>query len=84
MKKIIIFASGSGTNAENIIKHFENKSFATVVAIFTNNPKAKVIERAKNFQIPTEIFSKEELYSGNILQKINLFQPDLIVLAGFF
>jgi phosphoribosylglycinamide formyltransferase-1 len=83
MKKIVIFASGSGTNAENIIKHFKNITTASVVSVFTNNPKAKVIERAKNFQIPTEIFSKEDLYSSNVLQKINVIQPDLIVLAGF-
>ena len=83
MKKIVIFASGSGTNAENIIKYFENKAIATVIAVFTNNPNAKVIERAKNFQVPTEIFSKEELTQGKVLQKIIDFAPDLIVLAGF-
>ena len=70
MKKIVIFASGSGTNAENIIKHFKNTSIGTVVSVFTNNPKAYVIERAKNFQIPTEIFSKDELNSDKILQKL--------------
>jgi phosphoribosylglycinamide formyltransferase 1 len=83
MKKIVIFASGSGTNAENIIKYFENKTLATVVAVFTNNAKAKVIERAKKFQIPTEIFSKDELSESKVLQKLNNFEPDLIVLAGF-
>lgn len=83
MKKIVIFASGSGTNAENIIKHFKNKTTGTVVSVFTNNPKAFVIERAKNFQVPTEIFTKEELIEGKVLQKINALQPDLIVLAGF-
>jgi phosphoribosylglycinamide formyltransferase-1 len=83
MKKIVIFASGSGTNAENIIKHFKNTSIGTVVSVFTNNPKAYVIERAKNFQVPTEIFSKEELNSDKILQKLIAIQPDLIVLAGF-
>jgi phosphoribosylglycinamide formyltransferase-1 len=83
MKKIVIFASGSGTNAENIIKYFENKAIATVVAVFTNNPNAKVIDRAKNFLIPTEIFSKEELSQGKVLQKIINLAPDLIVLAGF-
>ena len=83
MKKIVIFASGSGTNAENIIKHFKNKNTGTVVSVFTNNPKAFVIERAKNFQVPTEIFNKEELLEGKVLQKINALQPDLIVLAGF-
>lgn len=83
MKKIVIFASGSGTNAENIIKHFETKEIATVVAVFTNNPNAKVLERAKNFQVPTEIFSKEELSESKVLQRLNVIQPDLIVLAGF-
>lgn len=83
MKKIVIFASGSGTNAENIIKYFKSTNTGTVVSVFTNNPNAKVIERAKNFQIPTEIFSKEELYSGKVLQKILDIDPDLIVLAGF-
>jgi phosphoribosylglycinamide formyltransferase-1 len=83
MKKIVIFASGSGTNAENIIKHFKLGDRGTVVAVFTNNPNAKVIERAKNFQVPTEIFTKTELSEGKVLQKLNNIQPDLIVLAGF-
>ncbi len=83
MKKIVIFASGSGTNAENIIQHFKSTNTATVVSVFTNNPNAKVIERANNFQIPTEIFSKEDLYSGKVLQNILDIDPDLIVLAGF-
>ena len=83
MKKIVIFASGSGTNAENIIKHFKSTNTGTVVSVFTNNPNAKVVERAKNFQIPAEIFSKEELFSGKVLQKIAVIGPDLIVLAGF-
>jgi len=83
MKKIVIFASGSGTNAENIIKHFKSTNIASVVSVFTNNSNAKVIERAKILQIPTEIFSKEELYQSKVLQKLNSLQPDLIVLAGF-
>ncbi len=83
MNKIVIFASGSGTNAENIIKHFENKDCATVVSIFTNNPNAKVIERAHNLKVPSEIFSKEELLDSNVLQKINTIKPDWIILAGF-
>ncbi len=83
MKKIVIFASGSGTNAENIIKHFKAGDKGIVVAVFTNNPKAKVIERAENLQIPTEIFTKQELIESKVLQKLNAIQPDLIVLAGF-
>ncbi len=83
MKKIIVFASGSGTNAENIIKYFSNIEIAKVVSIFTNNASAKVIERAKKHQIPIEIFEKNELLKRNVLQKIQKIDPDLIVLAGF-
>ena len=83
MKKIVIFASGSGTNAENIIKYFEKKKSATVVSVFTNNSNAKVIERATNLKVSSEIFSKNELFEGKVLKKLNIYQPDLIVLAGF-
>ena len=83
MNKIVIFASGSGTNAENIIKYFADKDSGTVVAVFTNNPNAKVIDRAKKYQVPTEIFSRAELIEGKILQKIKNFEPDWIILAGF-
>lgn len=83
MKKIVIFASGSGTNAENIIKYFAKTKTGLVVSVFTNNTIAKVIERAENCQIPTEIFSKQELLESKVLQKLKIIQPDLIVLAGF-
>ncbi|MFV5690606.1 phosphoribosylglycinamide formyltransferase [Flavobacterium sp. LT1R49] len=83
MKKIVIFASGSGTNAENIIKYFAATEIARVEAVFTNNPNAKVIERARNYGVSTDIFSKEELNESKVLQIVNNIQPDLIVLAGF-
>lgn len=83
MKNILLFASGSGTNAENIILHFNKTNTAKVVAVFSNNPNAKVLERAKNLQVESIIFSKEELSSAIVLQKVNQFKPDLIVLAGF-
>jgi len=83
MKKIIVFASGSGTNAENIIKYFKSGSVGEVVGVFTNNANAKVIERAKNNDVPVEVFTKAELYESDLVQKINVIQPDLIVLAGF-
>lgn len=79
----MVFASGSGTNAENIIKYFAATEIGRVEVVFTNNLNAKVIERARNFGIPTDIFSKEELIEGKVLQMINEIQPDLIVLAGF-
>ncbi len=83
MKKIVIFASGSGTNAENIIKYFEETNTGTVAAVFTNNPNAQVIDKAKKYGVTIEIFSKEQLFESEVLQKINAIQPDWIVLAGF-
>jgi phosphoribosylglycinamide formyltransferase-1 len=83
MKKIVLFASGSGTNAENIILYFRKSNFAKVEAIFTNNPNAQVIDRAKKLQVPTIVFSKVELESDVVLKKIEELKPDLIVLAGF-
>jgi phosphoribosylglycinamide formyltransferase 1 len=83
MKKIVIFASGSGSNTEKIILHFKNSSQGNVVAILTNNTYAKVLEKAKEHHIPAVIFNKEELSQGFILDKINIIKPDLIVLAGF-
>jgi len=83
MKRIVIFASGSGSNAENIILHFKNKSQGNVIAVLTNNPHAKVLERAENQNVPSVVFNKTELSDGTVLQKINELQPDLIVLAGF-
>ncbi|RXR20810.1 phosphoribosylglycinamide formyltransferase [Flavobacterium amnicola] len=83
MKKIVIFASGSGSNAEKIILHFKNSTLGNVVAVFTNNLHAKVLERAKKLDIATQIFTREALNNGEVLEKIEVIQPDLIVLAGF-
>ncbi len=83
MRKIVIFASGSGSNAEKIILHFKNNYQGNVVAVFTNNLHAKVIEKAKKLNVSVEIFNKEALLEGIISEKINEIKPDLIVLAGF-
>lgn len=83
MKNIVLFASGNGSNAEEIIKYFKKNSQGTVVAIFSNKPDAKVLDRAKNHNIPSVVFSKEQLNEGFVLEKLHQFQPDLIVLAGF-
>ena len=83
MKKIVIFASGSGSNAEQIILHFKNSNQGNVVGILSNNLHAKVLDRAKTHGIPFQTFTKEELNNGSVLQKIQDFEPDLIVLAGF-
>ena len=83
MKKIVLFASGNGSNAEEIIKYFKNNNQAMVVAVFSNKLEAKVLDKAKNHQIRTVVFNKEQLNNGFVLEKLHHFQPDLIVLAGF-
>ena len=83
MKKMVLFASGSGTNAENIIVHCNTKSQNNVVGVFSNNPHAKVLERAKKHQVKTLVFNKEDLSHGLVLEQLKSIQPDLIVLAGF-
>lgn len=83
MKKIVIFASGSGSNAEKIILHFKNSKQGNVTTIYANNPNAKVLERASNHGIPSYIFNKEQLNSDYVANLLAEQQPDLIVLAGF-
>ena len=83
MKKVVIFASGSGSNAENIILYFKKNIQVNVVAVFTNNLHAKVLEKASHHEVATEIFNKIELSDGTVLNKINDIKPDLIILAGF-
>ena len=83
MKKILLFASGAGSNVENIIQYFKNNDNISIVGIFTNNLHAKVLEKAKHHNIPSLVFNKTELNEGFVLEKINEHQPDLIVLAGF-
>jgi len=83
MKKILLFASGTGSNVENIIQHFKNHHDIIVVGIYTNNPNAKVLDKAKNHNVPTLIFNKEQLTDGFVFDKIAELKPDLIVLAGF-
>ncbi len=84
MKKIILFASGNGSNAENIIKYFGKKKDVDVPEIFTNNPNAGVIERARNLGVPVYIFNKESFYKTQaVLERLKEIKPDLIVLAGF-
>lgn len=83
MKNIVIFASGNGSNAENIIRYFKKNETISVVAVLSNNPKAKVLEKAKNLGVPSLSFDKEELYCDFVQSKLNYFKPDLIVLAGF-
>lgn len=83
MNNIVLFASGNGSNAEEIIKFFKNSEFGKVVAVFSNKADAKVLDRAKNHNIPSVVFNKTQLNEGFVLEQLHQFQPDLIVLAGF-
>ncbi len=85
MKKIAIFASGSGTNAQKIIEYFNEKpAFGKVEIIFSNKKDAYVLERAKNYNISSYIFNRDEFYHTDKIQNILLQHDiDLIVLAGF-
>lgn len=83
MKKIALFASGSGTNVENIIEYFQSKSIDNQYLILANNPNAKVIEKAEKRNLPTIIFDRKMLNEGQVGEILEDFGPDLIVLAGF-
>lgn len=83
MKRIVIFASGSGTNAENIIHYFQTRAVAEVVHVFSNKAGARVLERAQNLGVTATVFDKTALLNGTVLEQLHLAQPDLIVLAGF-
>tara|TARA_R110002050_G_scaffold128925_3_gene250356 strand:+ start:506 stop:1078 length:573 start_codon:yes stop_codon:yes gene_type:complete len=83
-KRIVIFASGSGTNTENIIKHFQQSDVAEVVFVLSNKPDAAVLRRAKNLDVASISFTKDELFSEDgVLRILKESNPDLIVLAGF-
>ncbi len=84
MKNIAIFASGSGTNAENIINYFSNRNSAKVVVVFSNRSDAFVLERAAKLNVPTEIFDRQQFYTSSIVpDMLKKYKVDLIVLAGF-
>ena len=84
MKRIAIFASGSGTNAQKIIEHFTGSGDAEISLVLSNNENAYVLKRAAEAAIPAYVFNKDLFYKSDqvhdILRDIGI---DLIVLAGF-
>ena len=83
-KRIAIFASGSGSNAQKIMEHFKRNAEAEVVLVLTNNPQAFVLQRADNFEVPSHIFTRHEFYeTDDVIRLLKNLQVDLIVLAGF-
>jgi phosphoribosylglycinamide formyltransferase-1 len=83
-KKIALFASGSGTNAQKIIEYFSDNEMVIVDSLWSNKKDAFALERARRFQINTFIFTREEFENGNmVVEKLKQRGVDLIVLAGF-
>ena len=81
MPKIVILASGAGSNANKIIQHFSNKN-VEISLIATNNENAGVIDIANNNKIPTYLISKDN-FELDFLDSLKSINPDLIILAGF-
>ena len=84
IKNVAIFASGEGTNAQTIIDYFKSSKSIKIALVVSNKSTANVLNRAKNYQIPTLIIDKHSFTETNevidLLKKHNI---DLIVLAGF-
>jgi len=84
MKNIAILASGNGTNAERIIKYFEESELAQVNVVLTNKADAGVIDRAHSLFVDVHVFNRDDFNNSNkVLDIITQYNTDLIVLAGF-
>jgi phosphoribosylglycinamide formyltransferase-1 len=84
MINLAIFASGSGTNAQQIIEHFKDSSNVSIKRIYCNRKDAFVLERAKSFSIPSTVFTREDFYhSPKVLGALQNEKIDYIILAGF-
>ncbi|HLN21231.1 MAG TPA: phosphoribosylglycinamide formyltransferase [Bacteroidales bacterium] len=84
MRNIAIFASGSGTNAENIIKYFSNRKTARVRLVLSNKRDALVLQRAAALNTDAIFFDQNDFYvTGKVLSCLRQYEIDFIVLAGF-
>jgi phosphoribosylglycinamide formyltransferase-1 len=84
MRNIAIFASGSGTNAENLIRYFSNKNIAKVSLVLSNKPQALVLKRAEALNIPSVFFDRRDFYDTGVVSAYLLsYKIDFIILAGF-
>ncbi|WP_316844223.1 phosphoribosylglycinamide formyltransferase [Pedobacter psychrodurus] len=83
-KRIAIFASGSGSNAQKLMEHFKRSNEIEISLVLTNNADAYVLQRADNFEIPTHIFDKNEFYkTDEVIDLLKNLEIDFVVLAGF-
>lgn len=83
-KQIVLLASGSGSNVENIATYFEHNPNITIAAVLTNKRDAKVIDRCNRLNINALFFNKQAFYESDcILNILKSLEPDLVILAGF-
>jgi phosphoribosylglycinamide formyltransferase-1 len=83
MRRISILASGTGSNAERIIRHVQGLEGLEVALVLSNRKEAPVLEKARALGIPSVAFSKEQLASGEVLSLLRESHIDVVVLAGF-
>ncbi len=84
MKNIAIFASGSGSNAENIANYFEGSKDVSIALIVCNKADAFVFERAKKLGIPSKLVTKTDMQDqAAVMALLNEYHIDFIVLAGY-
>ena len=83
VKRIAILASGSGSNAQRLVEHFQGHEVAEVVLIGCDQPNAGVLQRAWDLGVPSYLFNGAQLKDGTVLRELQGLRVDLIVLAGF-
>lgn len=84
MKRIVLFASGSGSNVENIVRFFEDNPVISVSCVLSNKREARVLDRCAALDISAIYFNRHAFYSSDtVLDFLKSQNPDLIVLAGF-
>lgn len=84
MKNIVLFASGSGSNVENIVRYFQDRPDVSIACVLTNKRDAQVLDRCNKLKISGLYFNRNAFFKTDcILHILQTFNPDLIVLAGF-
>lgn len=83
MIKIALFASGSGTNVENIIRYFRDSKLVKVSKVYSNNAKAGVLDKCKKLGVESVVFTKDDFFLSDLILIDVKKSCDIIVLAGF-
>jgi phosphoribosylglycinamide formyltransferase-1 len=82
--RLAIFASGSGSNAENIIRHFIKHPKIEVHSLLCNKPDAEVLKRIEPYNVNPKVFNREQFYElGDTKSYLDWYEVDYLILAGF-